>query len=118
MKQFPENVIRLTGRAPISIRPEQWPVIVTAQWVSDERVPHCSLTDATVTVRQHADGERYIVHGVKNDRLKSWDHASTFAGRLVNRIGLYSVITQICLDLGCQGLAERVMQDLPPEPTE
>ncbi len=62
------RTITLTGRAPVTIREDEWPVIASAKYTpgamrNGTPVPDYETDTHTLRVRQHADG-RAIVYGV------------------------------------------------------
>jgi len=82
------RTITLTGRAPVRIREDQWPVI--AQGDSDHYDSHIRSqsnrsTEVGLRVRQHEDG-RAIVYGVYNyDTRYQGEHGLTLrAGELLD----------------------------------
>jgi hypothetical protein len=53
--------IRMSERAPLSIDPEAWPVIASADWFNGQYEFQANYI-RRIKVREHADGRR-IVHG-------------------------------------------------------
>lgn len=73
------RIITLTGRAPVKIVEDDWPVIASAKddsysgdpsrWQQAIRQSQCD--EYKLSVRQHADG-RVIVYGVLSAAIKEW----------------------------------------------
>lgn len=80
--------ITLTGRQPVSIVEDEWPVIaqaVTEDYDGQIRAQSTRTTDASIRVRRHADG-RALVYAV-HDYDTQWQHERGYVvrhGRLLD----------------------------------
>lgn len=74
------RTITLTGRPPVRIKEDEWPVIAAGSWSAhDGQIPQQADRewDITIRVRAHADG-RAIVYGVyRYDTLWQSEHCET-----------------------------------------
>lgn len=93
--------IRLTGRAPVIINPDGWPVLVQVGTALDRYA---------LTVRRHADGraivavEAYTTHGWSGGELLD-------AGA-----SLPAALARVCRAGGLpEGVLRRALAQLPPE---
>ncbi len=81
------RTITLTGRPPVTIDEENWPVIAEAQddwWDGKVECQSNRWSDWTIRVRQHADG-RSIIYATYSYRT-NWQNARGYAakrGRLI-----------------------------------
>lgn len=72
-----QKKIKLTGRTPVLIDPDQWPVIARAKGEEGAYGPGCTPRPAgeystwTIVARQHADG-RSLVYVVTDDSGDVW----------------------------------------------
>lgn len=74
-KDNPYLTITLTGRAPVKIKKEEWPVLASAEADEHDGQVECQANrrwTRRLTVRRHADG-RAIVYGV-------YDYTTQFQG--------------------------------------
>lgn len=62
--------VALTGRAPVRINTDEWPLIASANMFSG-RLECQANTTASITVRQHADG-RALVYGERESGPGGW----------------------------------------------
>ncbi len=62
--------IALTGRAPVRIDTDDWPMIASANAFSGRHECQANTT-ASITVRQHADG-RALVYGERESGPGGW----------------------------------------------
>lgn len=77
------RTITLTGRAPVRIREDEWPVIASAterpgSFHNGTPVPDSETDLYVLRVRQHADG-RTLVYGVV-DAATAWTHTEDWRG--------------------------------------
>ena len=86
------RTITLTGRRPVTIDEDDWPVIAESQWGDCDKPqypPEANReADANLKVRRHADG-RAIVYGTYRYRtlFRGEDDAHAAAGRLLDADG-------------------------------
>jgi hypothetical protein len=57
--------ITMSERRPVSINPEEWPVIAEAEWYNGQHRSQAN-TIRLIKVRQHADGRR-LVYGLQKE---------------------------------------------------
>lgn len=81
MSDTKQRTITLTGRAPVKIREDQWPVIAQADGDSyrgndygrhNQAVHQGECDQYTLRVRQHEDG-RAIVYGILDAAIAAWN---------------------------------------------
>lgn len=78
------RTITLTGRPPVKIREDQWPIIACGSYEyydNQHRFQANRTTDLDIRVRQHADG-RAIVYGVYQ-----YDTVFQHERNVVHRVG-------------------------------
>ena len=116
MSQEKETLtVTMTGRPPVRVVKEDWPVIASARdWSGGHEFQ--AVDQWRITVRQHADG-RTLLYGV---------HTSAYAnvptirrGELLDpdqRENIPSVIAQVAEAIGApETLADECIADLPAE---
>jgi len=114
------RTITLSGKPPIRIREDDWPVIAhgTYEWFDNRyRSQAFRTTDLDVRVRQHADG-RAIVYGV-------YDYSTAWQGERSNvqRVGdvvdaggdLVAAIQRVGSDLVDRGVDASTVRDVVNE---
>lgn len=102
--------ITLTGRQPVSISKDAWPVIASAR---DWDNQHESQANRTwrVTVRQHEDG-RTIVYGVHTSQWQG--ERDSRHGELVEAGGnIAAAIVRVCESIGAEHIAQECVGGLP-----
>jgi hypothetical protein len=83
-KETKTRTITLTGRPPVKIREDQWPIIACGSyeaWDNQYRFQANRTTDLNIRVRQHEDG-RTIVYGVYQ-----YDTAFQHERNVTHRVG-------------------------------
>jgi hypothetical protein len=112
MNDNPKLTITLTGRAPVTINKEEWPVVASAKWHDGREIESQSNRRRRVYVRQHEDG-RAIVYGVFDS---NWEGERDIRrGELLNKdADLPAAIHRVCEAIGGdERLAEECIADLP-----
>ena len=99
------RTITLTGRAPVKIVEEDWPVIAKAD-------AHAQRRHTSVRVRRHLDG-RSIVYGTRGGGFVLDLSAGAIIAAGDQSIALPEAIRAVCADLGAPELAQRLIADLP-----
>lgn len=69
------RTVTLTGRPPVRIREDAWPIVGRGDWDHHDGVVECQANrtwEARIRVRQHADG-RALVYGVY-EYSTDWRH--------------------------------------------
>lgn len=90
--QRKQRTITLTGRSPVTINEDEWPVIAGSGWGDNDRPdyePEANRrADATLRVRQHTDG-RTLVYGTYRYRtnFQGEDDVRAAAGVLLDAEG-------------------------------
>jgi hypothetical protein len=110
--------VTLTGRAPVRIKKDDWPVIASASWYSGQHECQANYK-AYLKVRQHRDG-RTLVYGAYTDGPggSPLDFRDRYAGELLpGNHGPFEVeetIKRVAYDT-LPDLAEQCIADLPAE---
>ena len=121
------TTIKLTGRRPIKINPDEWECVALASYKNHNGEVLCQANRswyADVKVRRHSDG-RVIVHGCARYRTQ-WQHERNqdgWAGTMLpvghTEADLMSAIRNACSQLtltdGIPDLSDEVIADLDPE---
>ncbi len=103
------RTITLTGRAPVRIAEDQWPIIASAKRF-DGQVECQANRTWHLTVRQHADG-RAIVYGVYDS---CYPGEGARAGQIIaNSVKIPTVIYEVAEACGCTQIADDCIADLP-----
>lgn len=104
--------ITLTGRAPVTVNKEDWPVIATAKWHDGREIECQSNRRRRVTVRQHEDG-RAIVYGVFDSNWQGENDVRR--GELLGKdADIPAAIHRVTEAIGGDAdLAEECIADLP-----
>jgi hypothetical protein len=111
------RTITLTGRAPVRVREDLWPVIASGRSWSGE---HWSEANYVwhLTVRKHADG-RTIVYGSEDEGNGGVprDYVSAHAGELLEAgADVAGAILRVASGARCPpGMAQACIADLPAE---
>jgi hypothetical protein len=111
------RTITLTGRAPVRVREDLWPVIASARR-HDGQVECQANHRWHLTVRRHADG-RTIVYGSEaggeGGVMRGYEPA--FAGELLEAgADIASTILRVAGDARCsRAMADECIADLPAE---
>ena len=88
-QQRKQRTITLTGQRPVKIYEDEWPLVASCSWGDNDRPdyePEANRrADATLRVRQHADG-RTLVYGTYHytTLFQGEDDAHAAAGSLVS----------------------------------
>lgn len=103
------GIITMTGRPPVRIVEDDWPVIATGKLSRGPELGH-----AEAHVREHADGRR-VVYGTWSDIIQG--DPDRAAGELVATGGdTVAAIRRVSQQLGCDDdLVQVVVAALPPE---
>lgn len=107
------RTISLTGRPPVKIDEEEWPVIAEGGRLHDDNGQ--DLPRGIKLLVREGPGDRWLVYGVLRSLYK--DEQTQRAGRLVTAAGdLVEAIYEVAeLVGGDRWLAEEAIQDLPAE---
>lgn len=109
------RTISLTGRAPVEIFVDDWPIIAQADWYSGEH--ECQANEeAFVKVREHADGRR-IVYGKRDSGPGGMriGYRGARAGELLALGGdTPAAIIRVAADIKPE-LGQECIEDLPAE---
>jgi hypothetical protein len=115
-----QRTITLTGRPPVKIYEDEWPVIATASdrpgsFVNGTPVPDYETDSLSLRVRQHEDG-RVLVYGVL-DAATAWTGSRDWRGGVLLERGqdIAAAILAVARDGGLQDLAAECVADLPAE---
>lgn len=118
------RTITLTGRAPVKIAEDAWPVIAWAtgdSWSGNDHARHDQaaaqgeLDEYSIRVRQHADG-RAIVYAVL-DAATAWTHSESYKGGVLLGAGddIAAAIRAVGEECGIPDAVIRAcIADLPP----
>jgi len=100
----------LTGRPPVTIEEDLWPVIASAkQW--DNQYECQANRTWHLIVRQHADG-RSLVYGVYTTQYQGERGAR--AGELIGAgDDIAAAVHRVAEACGCESIAEECIADLP-----
>ena len=119
------RTITLTGRPPVTIREDDWPIVASAKgdsWTGCDPSRYCQaeaqgeLDTWAIRVRQHADG-RAIVYGIL-DGATAWTRTQGRKGGelLVAGADLAAAIERVGADVGIEDRTIReCVADLPAE---
>lgn len=113
--------ITLTGRSPVKIRKEDWPVIASGKdrpgsFVNGTPRPDYETDSHRITVRQHADG-RAVVYAVL-DGATAWTGTKSCRGGLLLPAGadVAAAIERVGSDVGLpDSVIRECVADLPAE---
>ena len=100
------RTITLTGRAPVRIIEEDWPVI------ADASIYRFLGQSRDVRIRRHADG-RTIVYGTAPSGRRARRSAAGILLAAAESRDIAAAIRIVCIDLGAPELAQRLIADLP-----
>jgi len=106
------RTITLTGRAPVRIDEDAWPVVARAKtW--DNTYESQANRDWLILVREHSDGRR-LVYGV---HTSAWQGEPDLrAGYLTDTDGTPAAIRDVAEEICApEHLAAQCIADLPPE---
>lgn len=114
------RTITLTGRSPVTIREDLWPVIAEAHGDSDRSpgrtLPDYEIDSWSIRVRQHADG-RAIVYAVLSGS-PAWTGTESRAGGELLPAGsdLAAALARVGEDVGIsEDTVRDCVADLPAE---
>jgi hypothetical protein len=112
-----QRTITLTGRPPVKIREDQWPVIARADWHDGGEHPSRANRSAFLRVRQHADGRALVYGGTSTNWQGERDLK---AGALLTpSADIPAAIRRVAESLGHDGqhsaLVQDCIADLPAE---
>jgi hypothetical protein len=108
------RTVTLTGRPPVRIREDQWPVIAADRWWNGE-IECQANRSGWLKVRRHEDG-RTIVYG---GYVTRWQGESDRRGGelLAAATGqeIADAIHRVASDLNAESIAESTIAELPAE---
>lgn len=114
------RTVTLTGRPPVRIREDAWPVVGRGDWDHHDGVVECQANrtwEARIRVRQHADG-RALVYGVY-EYSTTWRHEPNIraaCGTLLEAgEDVPSAIATVAAELAERGLDKGRARDLADE---
>lgn len=114
-----KRTITMTGRPPVSIVENDWPIIASAKW-HDGKVESQANRSSWLKVRQHADGRTLVYGGYDN----SWQHERDLRagellipddGRTVDGAQLAAAIRRVAAAVKAEEIADDCIGDLPPD---
>ena len=115
------KTITMTGRKPVQIETEKWPVIARADWYDGQIECQANRTKA-IRVRAHEDGRR-IIYGVETSQYpgeRANDCGFLTDSRAVAEVGeidrhTIEYIQRVAAILRDEGLGEDCIANLPAE---
>ncbi len=110
--QVKSRTITLTGRAPVKIRDEEWPLIASDSW-HDGKVECEAVRRAWLKVRQHADGRTLVYGGSSSNYAGARDLRG--GELLVAGDDIAAAIHRVALTVGADQIAESCIADLPAQ---
>ena len=132
MSKKKEVTIRLTGRPPVTVSKEQWPLIATAEkeWHNGPEYDSDQSSYWWMRVRQHDNGRAVVYAGYRYEtRVQGEKDIEHYRGVMVPEGSIEAICAAVavvasqiselpadgCDDEKWPALAEECLQDMPPE---
>jgi hypothetical protein len=129
--------ITMSERSPLSIDPEQWPLIASADWFNGQL--ECQANDIRrIKVREHDDGRRlvygfhtsgnggapigfrgasggFLIESVRDEKREPRDTSDGASWVFPDEDGTVRAIRRVAGIIGDDGLGDECIADLPAE---